>query len=340
MKFYEREFFVSRIASGLLKYEKDGLLLYMHPLTSLQVYESQEIFKQTYEQALSEGIMTEEEGLLMLVEHGLWTDEEQDIMNGIEKDMEKLKIEIYQAYFKSSLRDAARDLLQKATKKYTELYEKRHFYDYVNCQGLSTFARWNWIIENSVKYADGRPYDWGEISTQDFLAHYQSSALDEGQYRELARNEPWRTIWNAGRKAGRLFDRPATELTTEQKSLMAWSGLYDNIQESTEAPTDEIIEDDDALDGWLLIQKQNTDRDKTKSLADELAGTKNMEADEVIVFGDAKKINTLNTAESNWTKKQRMKQMEAASERGEEGVRYDRFDDMVQRKTIEQNQSI
>ena len=179
MKFYEREFFVSRIASGLLKYEKDGLLLYMHPLTSLQVYESQEIFKQTYEQALSEGIMTEEEGLLMLVEHGLWTDEEQDIMNGIEKDMEKLKIEIYQAYFKSSLRDAARDLLQKATKKYTELYEKRHFYDYVNCQGLSTFARWNWIIENSVKYADGRPYDWGEISTQDFLAHYQSSALDE-----------------------------------------------------------------------------------------------------------------------------------------------------------------
>ena len=339
MKFYEREFFVSRIISGRLKYEKDGLVLFMHPLTVTQNYEAQEVFKTTYNEALSEGIMTEEEGLLMLVEHGLWTDDEQELMEGIEKDMEQLKVEVYEAFFKTSLKDAARDLLKKATKKYSELYEKRHHYDYVNCQGLSTYARWSWIIENSVRNADGSPYKWEEITTQDFLAHYQSSGLGEGEYRELARTEPWRTIWTAGKTNGKLFDVPGVELTIEQKTLMAWSGLYDNVGESHESPPDEIIEDDDALDGWLLVQRRDRDRDRVKSQAEGGLSEKTMNSDEVIIFGDGDgidKVNAMNTPESKWTKTQRMKQLEEA---GDKGVRYDKFDDMVQRRTIEQNKS-
>ena len=122
---------------------------------------------------------------------------------------------------------------------------------------------------------------------------------------------------------------------------MAWSGLYDNVGESHEAPPDEIVEDDDALDGWLLVQKRERDRDRVKSQAENTIGEKNMNADEVIIFGDGDgidKVNSMNTPESKWTKAQRVKQLSEATERGEEGVRYEKFDDMVQKRIIDQNQ--
>ena len=336
MKLHEREFFVSRIMSGLLKYEKDDLILFMHPLDVGQYYEAQEVFQKTYREALSEGIMTEEECLLMLVEHGLWNDEKQETMDGIEKDMETLKIEVFEAYFKESVKNAAKDLLNKAKIKYSELHDERHSYDFVTCLGVSTFARFNWIIENTTKHLDGSMCDWEEISMQDVLMHFQKSQIPEDDFRELARSEPWRTMWSTGKANGQLFDKPGIELTVEQRTLMAWSGLYDSVQESPEAPPDELIEDNDALDGWLLVQKRNRERDKAKEQADSQFGDKTMNADEVIVFGDKDKVNALNTPESKWTKAQRMKQL---AEAGDKGVRYDKFDDMVQKRIIEQNQS-
>lgn len=336
MKLHEREFFVSRIMSGLLKYEKDDLILFMHPLDAGQYYEAQEVFQKTYREALSEGIMTEEECLLMLVEHGLWNDEKQETMDGIEKDMETLKIEVFEAYFKESVKNAAKDLLNKAKIKYSELHDERHSYDFVTCLGVSTFARFNWIIENTTKHLDGSMCDWEEISMQDVLMHFQKSQIPEDDFRELARSEPWRTMWSTGKANGQLFDKPGVELTVEQRTLMAWSGLYDSVQESPEAPPDELIEDNDALDGWLLVQKRNRERDKAKEQAESQFSDKTMNADEVIVFGDRDKVSALNTPESKWTKAQRMKQLDEA---GDKGVRYDKFDDMVQKRIIEQNQS-
>ena len=337
MKFHEREFFVARIMSGRLKYEKNGLTLFINPSTVEQNYEAQEVFKNTYEKALSEGIMTEEECLLMLVEQGLWNDEDQESMDGLEKDIEQLKIEIYEAFFNEFTRDAARDLLKKASKKLSELHERRHFYDFVNCQGVATYARFYWIIENTTKHADGSECNWEEISSQDILMHYQASIISESQYRELARTEPWRTIWSTGKANGRLFDKSGIELTLEQRTLMAWSGLYDSVGESHESPPDKVIEDDDALDGWLLVQKRDRERDKAKSQAESKMSEKTMNADEVYLFGDREAVAALDTPESKFTRAQRMKQLE---ESGGKGVRHDKFEDMVQQRIIQQNQTI
>ena len=38
------------------------------------------------------------------------------------------------------------------------------------------------------------------------------------------------------------------ELTYNQKNLMIWSQMYDNIQETLDCPSKEVIEDDDILD--------------------------------------------------------------------------------------------
>ena len=76
----------------------------------------------------------------------------------------------------------------------------------------------------------------------------------------------WRGYWNADKT--NIFDKCTTELTDEQRALLNISRMYDNIYEHPECPDDKIIEDDDALDGWMILQKRKNDKDKKKSQFD------------------------------------------------------------------------
>ena len=64
-----------------------------------------------------------------------------------------------------------------------------------------------------------------------------------------------------------------------------------------ESPSEEVIQDDDLLDGWLIIQKRKRERDKLEKEVDKKLG-KNKGAQEVYVMADnadhAEKINSLN----------------------------------------------
>lgn len=57
------------------------------------------------------------------------------------------------------------------------------------------------------------------------------------------------------------MNKPAIELNDEQRMLISWSQLYDSVYEHNECPPDFVIDYDDALDGWLLLQKDKRDRE-------------------------------------------------------------------------------
>ena len=44
------------------------------------------------------------------------------------------------------------------------------------------------------------------------------------------------------------------------KNIVMWSQLYDNVQESMDAPTKDVIKDDDLLDGWLIVQGKKREK--------------------------------------------------------------------------------
>lgn len=75
--------------------------------------------------------------------------------------------------------------------------------------------------------------------------------------------------------------------------------MYDSISESPDAPSDEIILDDDMLDGWLIIQRKERElRTKQKAAEDIIANEKIANSDEVYIVAkseeDIDKINELN----------------------------------------------
>ena len=86
--------------------------------------------------------------------------------------------------------------------------------------------------------------------------------------------------------------------------------MYDNIQESMECPSDKVIEDDDALDGWFIEQRRKNEREKAVGvIEDSIQNDKIKNSQEVIVFADnktdAKTIHEMNSPNSKVIKKER-----------------------------------
>ena len=60
--------------------------------------------------------------------------------------------------------------------------------------------------------------------------------------------------------------------------------MYSKIYEHPECPEDAIIEDDDALDGWMLNQQKENKKQKMEKGVDNLLGKKGQKAQEVFLM--------------------------------------------------------
>jgi len=77
-----------------------------------------------------------------------------------------------------------------------------------------------------------------------------------------------------------------------------------------ECPTDEVIEDDDMLDGWFIVQRRKHESERAQSdLEKRTQNSKISSSAEIFVFTDSKKeaesINNMNSVNSQMIKKER-----------------------------------
>jgi hypothetical protein len=142
---------------------------------------------------------------------------------------------------------------------------------------------------------------------------YYGAILSADNIRMLARTMPWSWLWGILKTNGKLFSNDA--LTNEQQSLISWSVMYDRIHESPDCPSDDIINDDDMLDGWLLIQRKQREAERKKQEVESAVGGKIVNADEIFIpvetAEDALKVDLLNSPRAVNIKKQRLRQIKA-----------------------------
>jgi hypothetical protein len=343
MEPYEREFYISRICAGYLKYKIDSeLSIYIHALDLDQQYEANELFKESHNEALMSEIITNEECREMLIERELWSEEEEESLEKLGKDIEELKVQLYNASFKNDLKHSIRKGIKRAKNKFLELAQKRATYDFLTCKGYATFCRYNWMLENVTKYKDGTLYDWEHVDLNQALSFYHTQQLNDDQLREIAKTEPWKSVWSSSKKNGTIFNRCGVELTEEQRSLIAWSSMYDNVYESMECPTDDVIEDDDSLDGWLIIQRRKREQEQKKLSAENVIGNSKINnADEVFIMTDpssTKDIDGLNNPVAQSTKKARLKDIKRREKAGKKFTKHSNLKDVKQRINMEANQ--
>ena len=327
MELHEREFLVSKIILGYfsLKIKKD-LVLIVPPLTVKQNFFSQEAYKQAYDDALFSGVYTRKEMMEILKENGVWTKKQEDKMQENSLVLDRLKERFFDNFFLPASKDIKKEIKQ-LEREQLRLHETKHANDHLDCEGIASYSRWSWMIENNTFYESGEKYTFEDVDVSTVLRYYHQERIPQEKIRELARTLPWRNIWaNCNQIPKDAFDRKPNELSEHQTSLLDWTRLYDNISESAEPPKEAIINDDYALDGWLIKQRNKRDKESIKSKYSGL-DHKHQGADEVFVMArtkeEAKEIYELNDIESKVAIKSRMEEV-----KNKKSVSYQDFKDV------------
>jgi len=87
--------------------------------------------------------------------------------------------------------------------------------------------------------------------------------LEVKEIRSVARSPEWRYLWNAAKgNIQALFDKPICQFDVDQKNLTYWSQSYDSVFEAYERPSDDVINDDEALDKWFEDQAKKNKQER------------------------------------------------------------------------------
>ena len=315
MKQHEREYFISRVRSGfyIVKYNESRLKI-LTP-TIEDDFEINQAFMDSYESSVERGLKTEDEMLEWMIERGLWEDKDEERIKGLEKDIEKLKLEIFQASNDDKLKNHIRRYIRAGEKQLSEMHNKKSKYFLNTCEGVANISKIHKMLKLCT-YNGSDLCDFDLFPIDLISNYYFSMVLNERKIRELARTDPWRGIWSMNdSNSYNLFLNRERQLSIDQRNLLVWSRMYDNVQESLDCPSDDIIEDDDMLDGWFIHQRKKREQEKAEA---EIEGTMNEKvanSSEIYVVAksekDHERINSMNNPHAQMVKKQRMATIKA-----------------------------
>ena len=172
--------------------------------------------------------------------------------------------------------------LRKAESELQKLMMKKNSYYENSCEGLAQTEKVSWIVRKCT-YQNGLPYNFDGLILEQAMGMWQAATMPDVAVRELARTDPWSSLWNTCKKTNiKLFYN--NEITIAQKHLVMWSQTYDSIHESMECPPNFVIEDDDLLDGWFIAQSRKREEEKNKEDIDKKLG-KNSDKSQIFLMG-------------------------------------------------------
>jgi hypothetical protein len=273
----------------------------------------------------------------ILIMNGEWSEEDETMLNvTLPKDIVTFQKELYNSAFKSETRNQIRKYLKAARDEMLRLYTIRHKYDSFTNEGVASFVRYKFLVENSTYDSDGKLYKFDKyIPISKVLKHYNETVILPEEIRVISRTHPWVNMWSSAKANGSVFPNSGIEITSQQELLIMWSKMYDGIQESPDCPPKKILDDDDMLDGWLAIQQEKRESDNNQHLADSFsANSRISNAQEVYLIAetvdDAKEIDDMNSARALAVKKSRMNTL---TQQGE--INHRDFSDVQQQTRIQ-----
>lgn len=236
----------------------------------------------------------------LLIYLNLWTKDTNMIIKDLEKKIDNTKAEYYTSFKLTDKKKNAKKNLDNYKKQLNAILSKKEELYSNTLEGYANSIKNEYIITNSLYKNNNLVFDNSQSSHNYLLFNTILSELNKYSiniidFKKLSRSHIWRSYWNI--KKNNIFQN---ELSDDQRTLIGISQMYDRVYEHPECPSDEIIEDDDALDGWMIVQKRKVEKDKKQHQIDNL-NPKLKNAQEVFLFPgnqeEAQEIIGLNTIE-------------------------------------------
>ena len=314
MEVSRNNFLTSQIISGL-RFVKIGGERYKIVPPSLEVKLLAEyIYQETVESLRFDNFMTKGQVKTLLRRLDTWIDKDEEELKKLETWLEDQKLVLYKAFFDVKIQEKARVNIKRAKSAILKALSRKHSLDHttLDYHGLVTKTKFITALclrdkNNKSVYTEESFWNSDSNLLEKAVACLESESISIEEFRELARTDPWRTIWSTGKE--QCFGVPSSQWTDEQRHLVIFSKMYDNARQSLECPSDEVFEDDDMFDGWMIEQRRKQEEDRKKKEADVVSKTDFGNAGEVFIMAptqaDAQKVYDLNEKNERMAVKER-----------------------------------
>ncbi len=266
------------------------------------IFQSRYIRAKALLEAEKRGLPSEKETRSMAASSGLITDadtarikELREKITGQNRVLQMTKIE--------GRRKPIEELIAKFDAQIYEIEAKRESYYVLSCEYKADEESVLFLAWAGTLSVDGSQH-WDTFqgfedekdltfrnSVVDAYAKF-NRGVSATEIRYLSRHLIWRIRYTSALKiGGPLFPGGLSDLTPDQQALLYWSNHYQSIYEmlADDRPDDDIIEDDDALDSYMLSYFKRQEQERSQSRLGSRSGSGKLSAtekDEVIITAD------------------------------------------------------
>lgn len=273
----EQEYHIYRIISGYTIIEVDGITYVVDTPTPKIINEANFYYQKALSDIKYTPMLDDDMAKIVLIKHNFWTLQGDSNLAEIEKSLDNAKMALYHAFFltEKAVNDA-RKTVKLVREKRNEQINKRHSLDQNTNKGLAISIKDDYILSCIIKNKDYEPVKIEDgFLLKKIRAEIESQALSHTDYRLLARNETWKSLWSAlGTDAFRTIG-------TEQLWLLNYTKMYENAVKYPDPPPKEVIADDDMFDGWMLSMSDGADSQKSMQ---NYYANKYKNANEIFIF--------------------------------------------------------
>lgn len=297
---------IHRIISGkLLFYHNNCLYTLLYPNISLK-YKADLIYENILNDEKYNTWIRSDQLEQYMINLEIWTNEMSIFITKADRQIEDLKISLYNNRLNSKMTSRTRSQLNHIRRQVSELQQKKQTFYNQTLEGYAYSIKYEYLIINTLFHNKKRVFGkFGSLqnSHQDFtgiVSEINQYNLSTADYRSISRSDLWRSYWSIDKN--NIFDGPVSRWTEEQRTLAGYSAMYDSIYEHPEKPPDAVIEEDDMLDGWMISQRRNIEKAKQQESMTKTS-SKLGKAQEVFIFTDSQEgvseIMNMNTSEAN-----------------------------------------
>jgi hypothetical protein len=221
----------------------------------------------------------------LLIYLNLWTKDTNMIIKDLEKKIDNNKVDYYNNFKFSDKKKSIQKNLENYKKQLnTVLLKKEELYSNT-LEGYANSIKNEFIITNTLYKNNDLVFNSNKsennyILFNNIINELNKYSISITEFKKLARTNNWRSYWNI--KKNDVFKN---QLTDDQRTLIGISHMYDRVYEHPECPSDEVVDDDDALDGWMIHQRKKIEKDKKQQQIDNL-NPKLKNAQEVFLFAN------------------------------------------------------
>jgi hypothetical protein len=268
MDSFQIERMIYKISCGKIFTEQElidnsKIKLILYSPTDIDMANSSFVYENEYSNAILMNILTEKELMCWLVESEQWSVENNIKIESIKNDIHKITKGLLDFILNNKKLEQARLMLRKAEKALFQLINERNKLLINSAENYASLQQQRYIISKVSRHINGNllwdnEFDFENEQNLTLInklcrLFFEESKIHSKTLRLIARSNPWKMIWTTSKNMN-MFDTPPMNWTDNQRGLIYWSNIYDNILESSDKPTNKIIEDDDLLDSWFIRQ--------------------------------------------------------------------------------------